>query len=76
MADWKAPAFRRVLASADRRSESAICRGLFKVKTPGARSSALLVRVTSRDHRSIRAGGRRLLPPSSAIYPVAIGELS
>ena len=50
MADWYGVPLRRLLASADRLSESAIRRGFFSVNTPAFRSSALLFRVTSADH--------------------------
>ena len=50
MADWYGVPLRRLLASADRLSESAIRRGSFSVNTPAFRSSALLFRVTSADH--------------------------
>ncbi len=50
IADWKGPAFRRVLASADRFSERAIRRGSSDVNTPGSRSSASLRSATCRDH--------------------------
>jgi hypothetical protein len=51
IADWYGLALRLVLDSADRFSESAIRRGLLCLKTFCSRSSALLRRVTSPDHR-------------------------
>ena len=54
IAERNGSARRRSLRSADRFSDRAISRGLGQVKTPGSRSSALLVRVTSLD-QSIRS---------------------
>ncbi len=51
IAEWKGSARRRSLRSADRFSDRAMSLGLGQVKTPDSRSSALLVRVTSLDHR-------------------------
>jgi hypothetical protein len=51
MADRNGGALRRVLRSADRFTDSAIARGLFRLNTPGSRSIASLVSITRRDHR-------------------------
>jgi hypothetical protein len=50
IADRNGIAFLRVLRSADRISDSAIFLGLVIEKTPLSRSSALLFRMTTRDH--------------------------
>src|SRR5947208_793214 len=73
MADWNGPAFRRRLRSAERRSDSAIARGLRSVNTSFSRSSALLCSVTFRDqrrglgrarmHQSMGLGSTRSTPP-------------
>lgn len=49
MADCKGVPLRRALASAERFKDDAIRFGSLQVKTPGAKSSALLCAVTSPD---------------------------
>jgi hypothetical protein len=50
IADWKAPAFRRVLASAELLSDRAIDTGSSRVNTPASRSRALLLLPTLAIH--------------------------
>jgi hypothetical protein len=45
---------RRRLRSAERLSDCATARGLRRVKMPGSRSRALLVRITRADHLRLR----------------------
>jgi hypothetical protein len=62
IADMKGPAFRFLLCSAERLSESAIARGLLFAKTRGSSRRASLSRVTRCDHRRDAdrlAAGRR-----------------
>src|SRR5262245_2625251 len=62
MADWNGAALRRVLNSAERLRERAMEAGLLLAKTLGSKSSALLPRVTSADHRAgarLTLAGRR-----------------
>ncbi len=51
MADWSGVPLRRLLLSAERLSETAICRGLRLLKTFDSRSSASLCFVTLADQR-------------------------
>ena len=67
MAERNGPDLRRLLRSADRFSESAICRGL-RVNTLLSRSSALLRSVTRRDQRRV-CGRRRALFLFAGILP-------
>jgi len=53
MADRKGSDLRRVLRSADLRSDLAMRLGSDQVKTPDSRSSAWLSRVTLADHRPV-----------------------
>lgn len=50
IADWNGVPFRRLLRTAERLSEAAICRGFDLVKTPCSKSSASLRFMTSADH--------------------------
>src|SRR5438309_535912 len=61
MAERNGVLFRRPLRAAERRSESAISRAPFFVKTPGSKSSALLSRVTRADQRFPLRGLARFL---------------
>src|SRR5215472_3760579 len=54
IADWKGPALRRRLRSAERFKESAILRGLLWAKTRCSSARALLVSVTRCDQRRAR----------------------
>jgi hypothetical protein len=63
MAERYGSDLRRLLASAERLSESAIARGLRLVKTPLSRSSASLVCITRLDHREVFLAGARVALP-------------
>lgn len=55
MAERNGSALRRLLASAERLSDAAIARAERRLKTPGSRSSALLLASTRADQRRVAA---------------------
>src|SRR5262249_33949256 len=65
-------ALRRVLISAERFKDAAMRCGSFQVNTPGSRSSALLCRITSADHR---LGARLAADFAGFFFLAGIGAL-